>query len=40
MFWFTLLWVFSTLLQIVLLRRQPERDKGLEILLLRRQLST
>src|SRR5579871_6536453 len=36
---FLLMRVFSTLLQIVLLRRQIEPDKDLEILLLRRQLA-
>lgn len=39
MIWFMLMQVFSTLLQIVLLRRQSEREKDLEILLLRRQLA-
>jgi hypothetical protein len=39
MIWFMLMQVFSTILQIVLFRRQSEQEKDLEILLLRRQLA-
>jgi hypothetical protein len=39
MIWFMLMQVFSTILQIILFRRQSEQEKGLEILLLRRQLT-
>jgi putative transposase len=39
MLWFILAQCFSTLLEIVLLRRQTDRTKDLQILLLRRQLA-